>query len=81
MMSYRGAYATIQWVDNKEVVNGCYISFCDGGWDAEKECDSFGISDHDIFYFCEKGEEELKGYMTEPFEFKVLDYTLVEVQK
>jgi len=75
-MSYRGAYATIQWVDNKEVVNDCYISFSNE-CDAEKECDSFGISDHDIFYFCEKGEEELKGYMTEPFEFKVLDYQLV----
>jgi hypothetical protein len=80
MTTYRGAYATIQYIDGGQVMNGCYFSI--GGEvydeDGDTQQDTFGISDHDIYYFCDKGEPELKELMNSTFDFKVLDYKLVE---
>jgi len=80
MTTYRGAYATIQYIDGGQVMNGCYFSF--GGEvydeDGDTQKDTFGISDHDIYYFCDRGEPELKELMDSTFDFKVLDYELVE---
>lgn len=88
MTTYRGAYATIQWSDNKQIVEDCYFSF--GGEvydeDGDPQRDSFGVSDLDIFYFC-KDEDELAEMKTmqpkntdENWDFRVLDYKLVEAQ-
>jgi len=78
-MNYRGAYATIQWLDDNHIVNDCYFSFggnLDDADDIEEDC--FGIPDHKIFYFCDKGVSELDELKDSNFDFKVLDYELVE---
>lgn len=71
-----GAYANIRWLDTGEEVDGYYFSF--GQYDDENEpdCDSFGVRDDRIFFYCD-GERSLQSYMTEGAEdFIVIDYEL-----
>lgn len=82
MTTYRGAYVTIQDAfPNGELggqpLSGLYISF--GGWDEESGRDSFGVNDDDIFYYCDRGEVELRELMTPQLgaDWYVLDYELV----
>ena len=69
-----GAYAVIQWLDTGEEVDGYYFSF--GEYDDDSDCDSFGVADDNIFFYCD-GEHALKSYMTAGKEdFVVLSYEL-----
>jgi hypothetical protein len=71
-----GAQATIKWLD-VDTVEDVYFSFDD--YQDDQETDRFGIPDNRIFFFCPKGEQELKAF-TNPDngqDFVVLDYTLV----
>lgn len=69
-----GATATIQYIDEKEPIEGVYFSF--GEYDEDNNVDSYGINDLLIFFYCE-GEEDMKSLMTEGAEdFIVLSYEL-----
>ena len=68
-----GANVTVEWVDDK-TTSTYYFSF--GEYDSEKDSDSFGIGDDEIFYYA-KGVEELKDLMINPHEFKVIKWELV----
>jgi hypothetical protein len=54
-----------------------YISF--GEYDEAKECDSFGVPDDKIFYYCENESElkEHKTYTGYEDDFRVLSYELI----
>lgn len=68
-----GAWALIEWVDNKEQVTR-YFSFGKYNW--RTNTDAFGLEDDLIFYYAE-GESELKTLMIEPDQFKVITWNLV----
>lgn len=79
-----GAYATIQYRDEANPIENYYFSFGDAGFDYENDegqdwgNDSYGIPDWDIFYYCNRGEEELKSLMLDGNnDFKVLSYKLI----
>jgi hypothetical protein len=79
-----GAYATIQYMDEANPIENYYFSFGDAGFDYENDegqdwgNDSYGIPDWDIFYYCNRGEEELKSLMLDGNnDFKVLSYKLI----
>ena len=57
-----GAHCIIQWYDSG-IMEEQYISF--GEYDSEisEDFDSFGQRDDKIFFYCEGGEDELKGLM------------------
>jgi hypothetical protein len=57
-----GAHCIIQWYDSG-IEEEQYISF--GEYDSEisEDFDSFGQRDDRIFFYCEGGEDELKGLM------------------
>jgi hypothetical protein len=77
-----GAHATVMWIhpdgtpEDGTHYSGFYFSFGEYNDDNEPECDSFGIPDDRIFFYCE-GEHELKSFMTAGGEdFVVIDYKL-----
>ena len=79
-----GAYATIQYRDEANPIENYYFSFGDAGFDYENDegqdwgNDSYGMPDWDIFYYCNRGEEELKSLMLDGNnDFKVLSYKLI----
>jgi hypothetical protein len=79
-----GAYATIQYSDEKEPIENYYFSFGDAGIDYENDegqdwgNDSHGVPDTHIFYYCNSGEPELKELMEDGNnDFKVLSYELI----
>jgi hypothetical protein len=79
-----GAYATIQYTDEDTPIENYYFSFGDAGFDYENDegqdwgNDSYGIPDTHIFYYCNRGEEELKNLMLDGAnDFKVLSYELI----
>ncbi len=79
-----GAYATIQYSDEKEPIENYYFSFGDAGIDYENDegqdwgNDSYGVPDTHIFYYCNGGESELKELMKDGNnDFKVLSYELI----
>lgn len=78
-----GAYATVQWLkpdgtpEDGTQYSDVYFSFgefnCE---DVDAECDSYGVPDNRIFFYCD-GEYALRSYMTAGAEdFIVLDYEL-----
>ena len=73
MTDPRGADVLIEWVDTKEQVT-TYFSF--GEYIPETETDSFGVLDDSIFYYA-KGVDELRQLMTEPDQFKVIEWELI----
>lgn len=85
MAKYRGAYVTIQDTfpngdPESSPIQGLYFSF--GEYEEGSDTDSYGIPDEAIFYYCERGEKELRELM-EPVvgtDWYVLDYELVEVK-
>jgi hypothetical protein len=79
-----GAYATIQYRDEANPIENYYFSFGDAGFDYENDegqdwgNDSYGIPDTHIFYYCNRGEEELKSLMLDGNnDFRVLSYELI----
>jgi hypothetical protein len=75
-----GAYATIKWLGDGEIVDGYYFSFGDSPEFNEETGDygndSYGVPDDSVFFYCD-GEHSLKSYMTAGIEgFVVLDYEL-----
>ena len=77
-----GAYATVQWLNEDGTpedgteYEGLYFSFGEYNDDNEPECDSFGVPDNRIFFYCD-GEHALKSYMTAGAEdFQVINYEL-----
>lgn len=77
-----GATATVIWVhedgtpEDGTEYEGMYFSFGEYNDDNEPECDSFGVPDDRIFFYCED-ERELKSFMTAGGEdFVVTDYEL-----
>ena len=71
-----GAHAVIQWLDNGEEGDCYYFSFGECDDENEPDCDSFGVPDDRIFFYCD-GEHALKSYMTAGAEdFVVLNYEL-----
>ena len=77
-----GAYATVMWIkpdgtpEDGTPYEGTYFSFGEYNEDNEPECDSFGVPDDRIFFYCED-ERELKTFMTAGGEdFVVLEYEL-----
>jgi hypothetical protein len=79
-----GAYATIQYRDEKEPIDGYYFSFGDAGVDYENDTgcdwgnDSHGVPDTHIFYYCNGEESEMIKLMEDgAYDFKVLSYELV----
>lgn len=71
-----GAWAIIKWFDSG-VEDERYFSF--GSYDNEisEDFDSFGQRDDRIFFYCEDGEEQLKGLMGNNGEdFIVVSYQL-----
>jgi len=72
-----GAHAVIQWLDTGDLGDSYYFSFGEYDDDNEPDCDSFGVRDDQIFFYCED-EDSLKSYMTKGAEdFIVLNYELV----
>ena len=79
-----GAYARIQYRDEKEPIENYYFSFGDAGIDYENDegqdwgNDSYGVPDTHIFYYCNGGESELIKLMDDgAHDFKVLSYELI----
>jgi len=71
-----GAHVNIKWTYDDEEIDGYYISFGEYDEDNEPDCDSFGVPDNSIFFYCD-GEHALKSYMTRGVEdFVVLSYEL-----
>ena len=77
-----GAYATVMWIkpdstpEDGTEYEGMYFSFGEYNEDNEPECDSFGVPDDRIVYYCED-ERELKAFMTAGVEdFVVTSYEL-----
>lgn len=72
-----GAHVTLKLL-NDETGRVLERYFSLGEYDEEKETDSFGISDLDIYYYVKDVEEleELKQYRTYN-EFIILNYELV----
>ena len=71
-----GAHVHIKWTYDDEEIDGYYISFGEYDEDNESDCDSFGVPDESIFFYCD-GEHALKSYMTKGMEdFVVLSYEL-----
>jgi hypothetical protein len=75
-----GAYATIKWLNDDEIVDGYYFSFGDCAEFNEETgdygTDSYGVDDSAIFFYCD-GECSLMSYMTEGVEgFIVISYEL-----
>ena len=71
-----GAWAIIQWYDSG-MEDEVYISF--GSYDNEisEDFNSLGQRDDEIFFYCEGGEEELKGLVGSSNEdFIVLSYDI-----
>ena len=71
-----GAWAIIKWFDSG-VEDERYFSF--GSYDNEisEDFDSLGQRDDRIFFYCEDGEEQLKGLMGNNGEdFIVVSYQL-----
>jgi hypothetical protein len=75
-----GAHVNIKWTYDDEEVDGYYISFGEYDEDNAPYCDSYGVSDDRIFFYCD-GEHALKSYMTKGVEdFVVLSYELEYAQ-
>ena len=74
-MTAIGAWATIRWADTGESLAPVYFSF--GEYDEEKNRDSFGVRDENIFFYC-ANEGELRELMREGRgnDFTVLHYTI-----
>jgi hypothetical protein len=75
-----GAHVNIKWTYDNEEVDGYYISFGQSPEFNEETGeygdDGYGISDNDIFFYCD-GEHVLKSLMTAGKEdFVVLSYEL-----
>ena len=77
-----GATATVMWIhpdgtpEDGTEYEGVYFSFGEYNDDNEPECDSYGVPDNSIFFYCED-ERELKSFMTAGGEdFIVLNYEL-----
>jgi hypothetical protein len=69
-----GAFATIQYIDDEDPIEGVYFSF--GEFDEDSMEDSYGVSDLFVFFYCE-GEEDLKSFTKKGAEdFIVLSYEL-----
>lgn len=67
-----GAQATIKYLDDGTILENVYFSF--GEYIEERNEDSYGVSDYNIFFYCED-EEDMKSFMTEGGEdFIVLSY-------
>jgi dipeptidyl aminopeptidase/acylaminoacyl peptidase len=78
-----GAYANITWSDGAEI-DGYYFSFGeaypdeDTGMEGDWSNDSFEVPDDNIFFYCDRGEEQLKSYMKEGLEgFLIRSYELI----
>lgn len=54
-----GVRATIRWSDTGEELE-VYFSF--GEYDEETDCDTFGVPDSEIFFYC-TDEEEVQSFM------------------
>lgn len=75
----KGAHCEIRLFGEFDTKN-VYISFCKDSGDDDSGKDCFGVSDQDIYYFAERGLEELKELKAEGNgEFIVLDYQLAYV--
>jgi hypothetical protein len=74
-MKYKGALSLIQYIPEGTEL---YAYFSFGNYDEEKEADSFGVADCKIFYYCDDGENEMKRMQNNGFDFKVVNYELVE---
>jgi hypothetical protein len=72
-MKVIGAWAEIEYIPEGDRISA-YFSF--GEYDEEKECDSFGIDDNKIFYYCDMDELEMTQLMKSQSDFKVLSYEL-----
>lgn len=72
-----GAYATIKWLGDNEIVGGYYFSFGDyPEFNEDTGDDGHGVPDSAIFFYCD-GEQALKSYMSEGAQdFIVLSYEL-----
>lgn len=69
-----GAYATIQFNDEKIPIEGVYFSF--GSIEEEAETDSYGVPDHKIFYFCDDTYELDRLTVEGNEDFIILSYKL-----
>lgn len=75
-----GAYATIKWLGDNEIVDGYYFSFGDypefNEDTGDYGDDGHGVPDSAIFFYCD-GEHSLKSYMSEGAQdFIILSYEL-----
>jgi hypothetical protein len=71
-----GAQCKVAFIESPNYTHTRYISF--GQYDEEKNCDEFGISDDDIFFYAFEGEKQLKQLMNDSdMDFKVLSYELL----
>lgn len=67
-----GAEATIKYLDDGTILENVYFSF--GEYIEERNEDSYGVNDLNIFFYCED-EADMKSLMTEGGEdFVVLSY-------
>jgi hypothetical protein len=75
-----GAYATVMWLDldgNPEdgtEYSEVYFSF--GQYDEANECDSYGVPDDRIFFYCHLDEVDLIRLKDSTHDFRVLSYEL-----
>jgi len=76
-----GAYVTVRYVDAVATTRA-YVSF--GTYDEEKDTDSFGKQDTDVFYYFEEGLGEMLEYINENHpsaDFTIIDYDVVFATK
>lgn len=76
-----GAQCQIKYLDNDEE-SSQYFSFVGMGENdgEEHEHDAAGIPDHDIFYFADKGESEIKELMQAPSDGCMNDFIILSYE-
>jgi hypothetical protein len=74
MSTPKGADITLRFGD--EVARDMYRYASFGQYIEDDDCDSYGISDNEIFFYFES-EDELKEYMKTGREFLITEYNLV----
>lgn len=70
-----GVHASMFWHSEPSKILERYFSF--GQYDQENDRDTFGVHDHNIFFYAHEGEKQIKKMMEkEPngFEFTVMSY-------
>ena len=69
-----GAYATVQWIDSEpSQYSDVYFSF--GQFDEEKDKDTFGVNDMNIFYYAHD-PHDMEKMKNNTRDFKVISYQL-----